>query len=221
MASAPPRARIQRFRRRSGPSWRCRHCRSEQRAPVGRQAEHVGAAVAVDTRGVYAGLALDRVVVVAEVPVEEVVAGAQQGKVVAVAADDVVVAAALPIRVSAPKLPKSCSASLPAASLLAVDGVVAGVAEDIQDVRLVGMKNADLGGQTADDDLGADGCDLDAVGIAVAVDADPRRTSCRPAAPPEVPARSTTTAVTSVPARPLTRPNPRRRAAGIRGVRRR
>ena len=61
---------------------------------VGRNTEHVAGGVAVGTRGVYAGLTLDRVVVVAEVPVEEVVARAQLGKVVAIAADDVVVAGA-------------------------------------------------------------------------------------------------------------------------------
>ena len=59
---------------------------------VGRGLEDLGAATAVEQHRVGAVLALDRVAAVARVPLERVVAGAQEGDVVALLAVDEVVA---------------------------------------------------------------------------------------------------------------------------------
>ena len=173
MASAPPWARIQMcstsFRSIVAlPTLSVRAAR----APLADRLNTSALPSPLARAGVYARLALDRVVVVAEVPVEEVIARAQQGKVVAIAAVDVVVAAGAADQSVGANAAEELQRQLAGGELAAVDGVVAGPAEDVEDVRLVGMKNADLGGQPADDDLGADGCDLDVVVITVAVDVD-------------------------------------------------
>ena len=67
----------------------------EQDPPaIGRDVDLLGGVGAVEQHRVEAGLALERVVVVARVPDERVVAGAHQRGVVAVAAVDQVVALA-------------------------------------------------------------------------------------------------------------------------------
>ena len=88
----------------------------EQRAPaVGQDVDVLGDVGAEEQHRVGAGLAFDRVVAVARVPLEDVVAGAEERDVVAVVAEHEVVAVAAEQHVGA---------------LAAEDGVVAGAAVD-------------------------------------------------------------------------------------------
>ncbi len=121
--------------------------------------------------GVHAGLTFDRVVVVAGIPLEEVIARAQLGKVVAIVAVDIVVAGAAYQSIGA-ETAEELQRQLAGGELAGINDVVAGSTEDVQDVRLVGMNNAHLGRQPADDDLGSDGSDLDLVVQTGAIDVD-------------------------------------------------
>ena len=84
-------------------------------AAVGRDVEDLVRVRAVEQHRVGAGLALDHVAAVARIPLEDVVAGAQQGRVVALVAVDEVVAVAAEQEVGA---------------VAAEDRVVAGAAVD-------------------------------------------------------------------------------------------
>ena len=84
-------------------------------AAVGRDVEDLVRGAAVEQQGVDAVLALDHVAAVARIPLEHVVAGAEQGRVVALVAVDEVVAVAAEKEIGA---------------VAAEDGVVAGAAVD-------------------------------------------------------------------------------------------
>ena len=87
-------------------------------AGVVRNGDVLDRAVAVEEHAVRAGLALERVEVVARVPDELVVAGAHQGEIVAVAAEDEVVARRPLERVGADpaeQLDLTCPAAMPLA----------------------------------------------------------------------------------------------------------
>ena len=134
----------------------------EQALAVGQELEVLAGVVAVEEQGVGAVLALDDVAAVARIPLEYVVAGAEEGDVVALVAVDEVVAVAAEQGVGA---------------VAAEDGVVAGAAVegerdqrgqvaagDDQVVAAVGVEDEFLGG-----------ADIDAEGRGVeAVEAHPR-----------------------------------------------
>ena len=90
--------------------------RVKQRAlAVGRDCEFLVAVGAVEEQGIETVLALDRVAAVARIPLENVVAGAEEGEVVALLAVDEIIAVAAEQGVDA---------------VAAEDGVVAGAAVD-------------------------------------------------------------------------------------------
>ena len=116
------------------------------RAAVGRGREDLVAVAAVEQHRVGAVLALDRVAAVARIPLEHVVAGAEEGGVVALLAVDEVVAVAAEQQVGA---------------VAAEDGVVAGAAVDRdadQRGEVAGGREAVVAAVHVDDELlgGAD-----------------------------------------------------------------
>src|SRR5262245_6885949 len=152
---------------------------------VGENVDALGDIGAVEQHGVDAGTALDHVVVVARVPDEQVVAGAQDGDVGAVAAIDGVVAGAAEDDIVA-KAAVDLQADLAGGKTAGVDDVVAAQAVDGQQVRLVGVIDNHRRRQALDCDLAArrgdgdhvvaiGGVDGDGIALAVAAAAVERR----------------------------------------------
>src|SRR6185312_4981763 len=135
----------------------------EERAPtVGEDVDVLGDVGAVEEQGIDAVLTLDGVVVVAGVPDERVVAGAEQRDVVAVAAVDRVVALAADHDVVA-EAAVHLQADLAGGEAAGVDDIVAAESIDDQLVAGFGMIEDHLRLQAADDDLAADRGDGDDV----------------------------------------------------------
>ena len=193
MLSAPPRARksialdVVEVHRHVG------DVAEEEDAPaVGRDVDVLAGVGAEEQHRVGAVLALERVVAVARVPLEDVVAGAHEGHVVAVVAEDEVVAVAAEEHVGALRAEERVVAGAAVDRQLDDAGGQRGrrhavvAAQGVDDERVVGplgVGDVHLGRQPEHGDRGPRAEDVDDVVAVGAVDDDDvglrRRRPCR------------------------------------------
>ena len=138
---------------------------------VGRDVDVLVDVGAVEQEGVVTRLPVDRVAAVAGIPDERVVAGTEQGHVVAAPADRQGRCPALPVILSSPSPPLMREVDLAGLEPGSVDGVVAGEPVDGERVeRALGAGERHLRRQSVDDHARAAAGDGDGVVAGRAVD---------------------------------------------------